>query len=360
MSDQSVSRLLNPSVSHTPKPKSNKGLIVGIIVLSVVVVILIVVVIIIALLKKKATTTTTGNSCATDSDCGNNLICSNGKCAACSLPSTPSNVALTYDSLARTATLTWTAVSTATSYNIYSKLEDPSVSPSNYTTVDSVTTTTKTYTTLDYGTHYYVVTAVNTCGQSLPSSPVVFAPACQFLPAVMPAPTVTQTNNDCAGSSASDIVSVSFMDMSATNGVYVVRGTGQKGNISPYLYLVQGDAFGPASGIHLTCGGVSTTHTVTQITDVTNANIVAGAPVSGNTYTVKWNPVAGAEEYVVMLVGVEIVTGLPHFYGGYAPANATSLTLDTNNNDTIVFEMVLGYRICNKSPTSAITTYVTP
>jgi hypothetical protein len=176
----------------------------------------------------------------------------------------------------------------------------------------------------------------------------------------MPAPVVAETLNDCAGTTTSDVVQVSFTNENISSGVYVIQGTGQKGTVSPYLYLVQGNSFAPATNIHLTCGAVSTTHTVLQITNAENAVITTAAPTApiGSTFTLNWIPLAGVEQYVVFLVSVSPL-GVPHYYGGFYGSTATSATLATDSGDTGIMALVLGFRLCDKSIVSPSTTYVT-
>lgn len=336
------------------KPASRVGLTIGIVILAIVVMALIVAVIVLLLRKQKVKP-----QCTVNSDCSGGKLCSNNVCVTCIHP--PDSPDVTNVSVVTNdVTLTWTAVPGATSYKIYRKLEDPSVGAGNNHQVQTSSGTSVTFNDLAYGTHYFVVTAVNDCGESQPSVPSSLAPICPFIPATPVAPGVVQTTDDCAGTTNSDIVSVSFADLNILNGVYVVRGSGQKGTVNDYLYLVQGNSWGPATGIHLKCGAVATGHTVTQITDVQNAPLtVSGPAFSGTTFTMTWTQVAGSEEYLVFLVGVDNVTGTPHFYGNYAPGSSNSLTLDTNSGDTLVFGLVLGFRVCNRSAPSPAANYVT-
>jgi len=346
--------LININPQAPGKPASRVGLISGVVILAVIVLILIIVVIVLWIRKPAAK-----KQCTTDSNCPGGQLCANNICVSCKTPTAaPQNVNVTVSGTA--ATISWSAVTGATSYNIYRKLEDPSVGVNNYHQKESTSSLNRTFQALASGTHYFVVTAINDCGESQPSSPVSIAPICSSIPATMAAPTVTQTLNDCGGVSTSDIVSVSFVDQNINNGVYVVRGTGQKGTVSNYWNIVQGNSFGPATGIHLQCGGVSTDHTVTQISEVQNAPLtIVGSPSTGSSYTVTWSQIAGAEQYVIFLVGVENSTGTPHYYGGYAPGTASSQQLATNVGDTLVFALVLGFRLCNRSEQSPISSYTT-
>lgn len=346
--------LIVPPQRAEGKPASRIGLIIGIVILAMVVIALLVAVIVLATRKTVAKV-----QCSTNSDCNSGLLCSNNVCVSCISPPGPPTIS-SVSVVGTAVTLTWSAVNGASAYNIYGKLEDPSVGYGNNDQKQTVTVLSANFTNLTSGTHYYVVTAVNSCGESQPSSPSAIVPVCSSTPTAPAAPTVVQSSNDCAGATSSDIINVSFPDLSIPNGVYVVQGTGQKGSIHNYFYLVQGNSWGPATGIHLGCGGVSTTHKVTRITNVQNAPLtVSGSSLVGVNFNMTWNKVAGSEKYLVFLVGVNSTTGTPHFYGGYAAGTESSLLLDTNSGDTLVFGLVLGFRVCDQSPASALTTYIT-
>ncbi len=91
--------------------------------------------------------------------------------ASVSIPPTPAGLQATAGNAQ--ITLTWNASSGATSYNV--KRSTTNSGP--YTTVASPTTTSYTNTGLTNGTpYYYVVTAVNSAGESNPSSQVTATP----------------------------------------------------------------------------------------------------------------------------------------------------------------------------------------
>lgn len=340
-----------------PKPSSKIGYLVGIIILIIVVVTLIVVIIVLLARRSKMIVP----ECKTNADCTGGKFCSSNVCVFCiGPPPIPAQVAINNTPLSGTATISWSTSTGATSYNVYRKIGDPSVSKSNFHQKENTTSTTRTFTSLPTGTHYFVVTSVNQCGESDESIPVLLAPSCSSFPTTMVAPTVVQSLNDCGGLTNVETVDISFPDMSIPDGVYIVEGTGQDGSVSPYTYLVQGSSWGPATGIALKCGGVASTHTVTQIIDVENATItVTGPVITGTSFNMTWNPNAGAEEAIVFVVGIDPVTSVPHFYGGYASGTANSLVVNTNNGDNLVFGIVLTYKKCNKSIASAPTPYLT-
>lgn len=352
--------LINLPKSTSYKPESRLGLIIGIIILVVVIIVLIIVLIV--LLLRKTTTTTVLAKCRNDADCNVGQTCSPaGKCLVCAHPEqAPTALTISSNPITGSATLNWASVSNASSYKIYRKLGDSSVSPSNHDSSDTTSTTSFSYNGLTLGTTYFVVTAVNSCGEGPASSPSVFSASCGSIPAAMPAPIVTRTLNDCAGATSSDVVQVAFTNQSISSGVYVIQGNGQKGNVSNYLYLVPGNSFIPAANIHLTCGTTTTSHNVAYINSVSNATILNDSPIApiGSSYTLQWIPLAGVEEYVVFLVGVS-ATGVTHYYGTFAGAGSKSANLVTNSGDTLVFASVLGFRVCDKSSVSPSTTFVT-
>jgi fibronectin type 3 domain-containing protein len=99
----------------------------------------------------------------------------------CSLAAVPTGLTATPGN--NQVALSWTASSGATSYNV----KRATVSGGPYTTIASPTTTSYTDTTVVNGTtYYYVVSAVNSCGESANSTEVSATPS---TPAVAPAPT---------------------------------------------------------------------------------------------------------------------------------------------------------------------------
>lgn len=358
MSFDRTARSGSRSSVQPPKPASRAGFIIGIIILAIIVIVLIIILIILLVRRRGLISP----QCTANTDCPAGQFCSNNRCVSCSAPpSTPSTVTITYDSDAGTATLNWAPSNTASSYNVYRKLGDPSVGVNNYTRREGTTATTKSFTSLENGTHYFVVTALNACGESAPSSPVRLAAVCSSRPAAMAAPIVTQTDDNCISDNI-EIVEVEFDNENIDNGVYVIQGTGQHGTVGAYTYLVPGEFHGPASDINLSCGGVSTNHNVMQITDVTEADITVtsdGPIVTGTSFKVTWNQVPGAERYIIFVVGVN-GDSVPHYYGGFAEAHETALTIQTNEGDTLVFGIVLGFRICDASDVSASTEHITP
>ena len=116
----------------------------------------------------------------------------------CATPMAPQNVVVTYNIAAMTASITWSSVAGASSYYIYRKLEDPAVSKTNYQSKVETIQLFENYINLPSGTHYFVVTAKNSCGnESMASAPAKFAPICSSTPAAPIAPTVSTVNDNC-------------------------------------------------------------------------------------------------------------------------------------------------------------------
>ena len=346
--------------AYADKPSGSRiGLIIATIILAVVVIALIVIVIILLIRRQQ---TASKNECNFNTDCSSGKICFENRCISdTSPPNPPSNVKVEYDIIDRSATVSWDASPGAKSYNIYRKLEDPSVGVNNYVRKEATVNTNFKFVTLDEGTHYFVVTALNAFfEESEPSHPVVLAPSCGSLPTTMASPIVSQSSNDCGVAPLdSEEISISFPNMTIPDGFYVIEGTGQVGSVSNYFYIIQGSSWGPANGMRLKCGGLETKHKILQITDFKQAELTVSGPVTtGDTFQMTWKAIVGSEEYFVFLVGVN-GDGVPHFYGGYAKSTDTSLILNTNSGDNLYFGIVLGYKLCDKSLYSSETTYIT-
>src|ERR1019366_105256 len=110
----------------------------------------------------------------------------------------------------------------------------------------------KSYSGLATGTtNFFVVTSLNSCGESQNSSPPVSAATCSSVPAPPIAPTITSTANACILPKASETVTSSTTNTNITNGSYIFQGTGQHGNVNNYFYIVPGSSPPTATGIAL-------------------------------------------------------------------------------------------------------------
>jgi len=276
-------------------------------------------------------------------------------------PDAPTNVTVTFNMMLGTATITWSPVPEAKKYIVYRKFLDPTVGKNNYDEKIVTTATTVTFVNLTAGgAHYFVVSACNECGQSDESYPTVLAPICTALPAQPDPPVVVQQANLCSGPQPAEIVDVFFSNDLLTNGGYILQGNGQIGSVSNYFYLIEGSLFGPATNITPKCAGLPNSHPVTNIISWTmaNLNIPPPPPLTGNTFQMKWFPVAGAEEYAVWFVAADV--GHVYFYGGFAPGTSNILNIATQAGLIPVFALVVGYKLCDKSPPSTIATHTTP
>jgi hypothetical protein len=93
-----------------------------------------------------------------------------GKTNTVTPPGQVTGVALTSPS-AGTLNVTWTAVTGATSYNVF-YAKSPSIPTTSTTTVKNSTTTSASITGLSTGQYIVIVTAVNSSGVSGPSSDI--------------------------------------------------------------------------------------------------------------------------------------------------------------------------------------------
>ena len=281
--------------------------------------------------------------------------------ASCAAPPAPANVAATYDIPARTCVLTWSSVPKATRYRVYRKKEDPSVSKLNFEERIEVINLNYNFVNLEDGTHYFVVTAVNECGESVISVPAVFSPSCESSPPAPAAPNVTLSANKCFIAVPREEVEIDFpWETSFPGGAYIVNGNGQHGTAKNYVALVDRD--GSPNGlvdVVFECGSTETKNYLTYIRNVQNTTVtVSDTENIGNSFLVKWAPIAGAEMYIVYAMG-EDANGLKHHYGGYASGTDTSLTLATTAGDDIIEAKVRAFRICDLSELSEATDYTT-
>lgn len=298
------------------------------------------------------------NSCDCD-PCRRRKINWGHKTCTCE-PEEPNNVNVVFDILGGTATISWNPVHHAKKYFIYRKFLDPTVGKSNYDEKVITKLTTYTFTGLTPGgAHYFVVTACNECGQSDESYPGTLVPICSYLPNQPQKPEVLTISNNCSGSPPAEIIDILFNDENLTNGGYIIQGNGQLGSTSDYFYLVEGSNFGPANNITQKCGGFNTSHTVIDIVSWTmaNLNIPPPPPFTGTTFEMKWFPVPGAEEYAVWLVAAD--NNFIYYYGGFASGTSNTLSLPVQSGLVPVYGLVVGYKLCDKSPVSCVENHVT-
>lgn len=303
--------------------------------------------------------------CVNNSQCGTNQVCVNGQCIGTpncsSVPSPPTGVTVSANEVAKTATISWSVLvgSNITSYTVYQKLNDPAVSSTNFDSKVNTTAGSTTFTGLSIGTNYFVVTATNPCGESSPSHPAVSAAACVSIPNTPSAPTVSQDSNDCTGPAQAQFVELNFPNYGLTNGGYILQGNGQIGSVSQYLVVLPQSSYGPVSSLTQTCNGLTSYHNLTIVKTWTEATITSSPIVSsGSSYTMTWNPILGADEYVIFIVG-ESPTAF-YYYGGFSPGNTSSLVIPTQSSLIGVYGVVLGYKACDKSAVSNNTIWNLP
>lgn len=341
---------------------ANTGTIITIVI--IIIIILFVLFFIIWLLNRPRPPTP---DCVVDSECGAGFRCVANKCVAeptCfSEPNRPNNLTISYDQLGDSATLSWSPVVNADRFCLYRKLADPTVSKVNYDDKVVVTSTSHMFTGLLEGTHYFVVTAMNDCGESDESFPSVLAAICSSIPPATIAPVVTQDTNDCGGPSAAELVDISFPDISITDGVYIITGTGQAGAVDDYLTLIEGASHSDVEDIAMKCGGVESSHYVQYATEADLATLNFSGPppaLTGSMFKMEWLTIPGAEEYVAWFVCFDTLTGVFKHYGGFAPGSATSLDLNVESGLEPAFALVVGYKLCNKSEKSLAGMHTSP
>jgi len=310
--------------------------------------------------------------CKTNADCPKNKTCaSNGVCTVpptptptpttCTAPpSTPNNVRVVYDALANTATVSWDSSQGATSYNVYRKFDDSSVGKYNYEEKINVTVTTASFSGLAAGAHYFVVTALNNCGESEASHPPVIAASCNSFPATPNPPNVVEASDNCNATNTAqraDVINVNWSNASNPNGGYVIQGTGQLGSVGQYYANVSGST--SFDGIYLKCNGQQSNHVINVIQSWTAAdlNMPTTPTLSSNTFTMQWYTVPGAEAYSVWLVLVDQVNDIAYYYGGRAPGTSSSLTIPCQAGLTPVYGNVYGYMLCDLSMMSSPASY---
>ena len=231
------------------------------------------------------------------------------------VPSAPTGVIAT--AADGQATITWNPVSGATSYNVYMASQS-SVTKSNYSTLPggmahSNVTSPYVHTGLTNGTTYYfVVTAVNTSGESTESSEVLTTPAISII--IPNAPGNLQTT-----AVSSTQINLAWTDNSANeDGFKIERKTGASGtysqiatvvtNINNYsdttgltantAYCYQVRAFNSAWD-----SGYSNESCTTTLPTATAPSAPTGvvATAGNGQMTLTWNPVSGATSYNVYM-----------------------------------------------------------
>ncbi len=159
-------------------------------------------------------------------------------------PSAPSNMDAIQGNAQ--ATISWGSVSNATSYNLYWS-KTPGVTPANGTKIENVASP-YTQTGLTNGTtYYYIVTAVNSYGESPASSEVFATPSATGLPPAPPTGLKAVPGNTQVTISWSPVYNATSYNLywSNTSGVTPANGTKITGVTSPYIQtgLISGTTY---------------------------------------------------------------------------------------------------------------------
>lgn len=225
-----------------------------------------------------------------------------------SLPATPAGVMATGGT--NQVTLSWSAVSNAASYNIYWSTKT-GVTTSNGTKISGATSPAVQAGLAAGTTYYYIVTAVNSAGESTPSVQVA---ATTVTPT--PAPTVPAAPSGVTATGGAKQVTLSWPAVSGTtsynvywstaSGVTIANGTRIAGATSPYVHT--GLSAGTSYYYVVTAvNGAGESAPSTQATATTNAPLPAvpaaptGVTATGgaNQVSLSWSAVSGATSYNV-------------------------------------------------------------
>jgi hypothetical protein len=206
------------------------------------------------------------------------------------------------------ATITWTAVSGATSYNLYWS-KTPGVTTATGTKIAAAASPAVQTGLSDGTTYYYIVTAVNSVGESAASVQVA---ATSLVPVPVPTAPAAPTGVNATGGANQTTISWSAVSAttsynlywSTTSGVTIANGTRIAGVTSPY---VQTGLSAGSSYYYVVSAVNSVGESVasTQASATTNlpppAVPVAPTGVSAtggaNQVSVSWSTVSGATSY---------------------------------------------------------------
>jgi len=221
-------------------------------------------------------------------------------------PAVPTGVTATGGT--RQVTVAWSAVSGATSYNVYWSTS-PGVNPANGSKLSGASTPSVFNNLSDSTTYYYVVTALNAAGESAPSVQVV---ATTVTPA--PAPTVPAAPTGITATGGANQATISWAPVTGavsynlyyatSSGVTPTSGTRVAAASSPYVLtnLAAGSTY---YFVVTALNAVGESLASTQASATTNAPppAIPAAPVGvtatggANKVTVAWPAVSGATSY---------------------------------------------------------------
>lgn len=280
-------------------------------------------------------------------------------------PGAPSGVSATGGT--RQVTVSWPAVTGATSYNLYYSTTS-GVTIANGTKIAGATSPAVQMGLADATTYYYVVTAVNTVGESAASVQV----AATTLPAA-PSPTApaAPTGVSAKGGAASATISWTAVSgatsynvyWSTTSGVTAANGTRIPGATSPYVQT--GLSAGTTYYYVVTAlNSVGESVASAQASAVTNAPppAVPAAPTGvsatggANQVSISWTAVSGATSYNLYwskTAGVTTATGTK-ISAVTSPFVQTGLTAGTT-----YYYLVTAVNASGESPSSTQATAAT-
>jgi fibronectin type 3 domain-containing protein len=281
------------------------------------------------------------------------------------VPAAPTGLSATGGT--KQVSISWSAVSGATSYNIYYATTS-GVSKTNGTKIVGATSPAVQTGLSDSTTYYYIVTAVNSVGESAASVQVA---ATTLTP--VPAPTVPAAPTGVTATGGANQATISWTAVSGatsynlyrstSSGVTTSTGTKIAGVTSPYVNT--GLSAGTTYYYIVTAmNSVGESVASTQVTATTNAPppAVPAAPTGvtaiggANQVSVSWAPVAGATSYNLYwskTSGVTTATGTK-ITAVASPYVQTGLTYGTT-----YYYIVTAVNVSGESPSSAQATATT-
>jgi fibronectin type 3 domain-containing protein len=263
-------------------------------------------------------------------------------------------------------TVSWPAVSGATTYNLYWSTTS-GVTTTNGTKIAGATSPAVQMGLPDSTTYYYIVTALNGSGESLPSVQVA---ATTLTP--VPAPTVPAAPTSVTATGGANQVTVSWPAVTGATSYNIywsttsgagTGGTRIAGVTSPFVHtpLSAGTTY---YYVVTAVNAVGESAASSQTSAATNAPppAVPAAPTSvtatggANLMTVSWPGVSGATSYNIYwskTSGVTTATGTK-IVGATSPYSQTGLTAGTT-----YYYIVTAVNVSGESPASAQATATT-
>lgn len=288
------------------------------------------------------------------------------KTPAATIPAAPTGVSATGGT--KQTTLAWTAVTGATSYNLYWS-STTGVTIANGTKISGVTSPAVQTGLTDDTTYFYIVTAANSAGESAPSVQI----AATTLPANSPPPTIPAAPTGVSATGGANQATVSWSAVtgassynvywSTTSGVTSTSGTRIAGVSSPfvhtglsastaYFYVVTAANSAGESGPSVQASATTTAPTATVPDAPTGVTASGGA----KQVSVSWSAVSGATSYNVYwstVSGVTTATGTK-LTGATNPSVQTGLA-----DSTAYFFIVTAVNSTGESVASAEVTATT-